>query len=143
MSQIALPTYIGKFLGTTLKGVSGFSAALPGGVWRGVAPQSAIYPFLTYDMVSGDSKLAVDSNGHEIGGNLLYLLKVTDRSDSSVKAQDAAGWLVGAIAEVSGSAVLGGFVYGEELSPYDMGFLEGEVRYQQIGGTYRFYVDRG
>lgn len=143
MTQIALTTYIAKFLSTTLPGVAGFSAALPGGVWRGVAPESAIYPFLTYQMVSGDSKLTVDSVGHEVGGTLLYLLKATDRSDSSVKAQDAAGWLVGAIAEASGSAVLGGFVYGEEVSPYDMGFLEGEVRYQQIGGTYRFYVDRG
>lgn len=143
MTKIALPTYIGRFLGTNLRAVPGFAAALPGGVWRGVAPQSATYPFLTFDLVSGSSKFAVDSNGNEIGGNLSYLLKVTDRADSAERVYAGAAWLLEAIATISGAVVLDGHVYGEEIAPYDSAFLEGEVRYQQIGGTYQFYVDRG
>ena len=143
MTSIALPTYISRFLGTNLKAVPGFASALPGGVWRGIAPRSASYPYLTFELVNGTSKLTVDSAGGEIGGNLRYLLKVTDQSDSSTKAQDGASWLQSALNLITGAAVLDGYVYVEEVAPYDAGFLEGEVRYQQVGGTYQFYVDRG
>ena len=143
MTKPALTTYVGRFLGTNLRAVPGFAAALPGGVWRGIAPEGAAYPFLTYEYVSGTSKLTVDSTGNAIGGNLSYLLKVTDRSDSSVKAQDGAAWVNEAIASITGAAVLDGWVYAEETNPYDSSTIEGEVRYQQIGGTYLFYVDRG
>lgn len=143
MTKPALTTYIGRFLAVNLKAVPGFATVLPGGIWRGVAPEGAAYPFLTYEYVSGSSKLVVDSTETAIGGNLNYLLKVTDRSESSVKAQDGAAWVNEAIASITGAAVLDGYVYAEETNPYDSSTIEGEVRYQQIGGTYAFYVDRG
>lgn len=143
MTRPALTAYVGRFLGVNLKAVPGFAAALPGGVWRGVAPEGAAYPFLTFEYVAGDSKLTVDSTNGEIGGNLRYLLKVTDRSESSVKAQEGAAWVNEAIASITGVPVLDGHVYAEETNPFDSSTLEGEVRYQQIGGIYSFYVDRG
>jgi hypothetical protein len=139
----ALTAYVANFLSTKLKDVPGFVAALPGGVHRGVAKAMTPYPFLTFEYVAGASKPAVLSDEDVIGGNLLYLLRVTDKSDSAVKAQEGAGWLSTALSSLSGASVLGGFVYCEEVQPYDMAPLEQDVRYQQIGGTYRFYVDKG
>jgi hypothetical protein len=139
---LAMTGMIAKFIVTKLPPIGGYAAALPGGIHKAPAPRGTAYPFLTFEHVQGSATLVMNG-GRAVGGNFLFLLKVTDNSESQLKAQEGAEWVNAALAAIGGAPIDGGYVYVQEGKPYDFSPVEQDVRYHQIGDTYTFYVDRG
>lgn len=138
-------SYVGQFIYQSLIAeVEDVQQYLPGGIWEGVAPEHAAYPFLSYSFVDGSNPLAINSDGahlSDVGGNLTYLLKVIDQSNSTKKADTSAAWVEATLHKNNGKAIGGGFVYVQKTKPYRTPDLSTDVRYQQIGGWYQFFVD--
>ncbi len=113
---------------------------LPGGVWRGVAPQKAGYPHLVIAYAGGLDVLAF--SGGYAGSGMEYLLKVVDASPSETRAVNSASWLEDILMENNLTNLTGlGYVSFDKLRPFNLPDVQDDITYQQVGRTYKVFVD--
>ena len=123
-----------------LKNEAGYSTALPGGIWRGVAPNGTRYPHLIIAYTSGLDVLAF--GGQYAGSGMEYLLKVIDDSPSETQAVETFNWIESALMENNGSNASGdAYVWFDKLRPFTLPVVEDDVLYQQEGRSYTVFVD--
>jgi hypothetical protein len=123
-----------------LKADPDYSTFLPGGIWKGVAPNKAGYPHLVMVYTSGMDHMAFA--GQYVGSGLEYLLKVIDASPSETKAVASFEWLENVLMENNGSNATGeANVYFDYLRPFNLPDVQDDVTYQQVGRSYTVFVD--
>lgn len=130
--------YFHKHIAIIVKGATGYATKLPGGVWQAIAPDKVAYPFLTVSMVEGMDTLTF---GGYAGAGITFLLKIMDKGNSEVRAQETLVWLQNLLEENDGSPVSGAYVWVDRQRPYNLPVIEDDQRYQQVGRFYRVFVD--
>jgi len=117
-----------------------FATLLPGGIHRGVGPEGIAYPFAVMSYAGGSDKYAL-TEGVGIGGGLVYQIKVVDIGLDESDAANAYEAISTALLAANSSNASGAYVAGQEESPLDLPVTEQDQTYQQIGGTWRFWID--
>lgn len=117
------------------------SALAPGGVFRGVAPQSVTAPYVIVDMVTAEDMPQLQfGTAFE---SLLYLVKAVAPGTSAGAAQSAADrvhvLLQNAVLSISGYRCM--LCQREERIAYVEINNSSDLRYQHRGGLYRVMVD--
>ena len=129
-----------KHIVAVLKANGSYAAKLPGGVWKGVAPDGTKYPHLIMAYASGIDVLAF--SGGYIGAGMEYLLKVVDASPSDAKAVDSFNWVETTLMGLSGINATGlAYVYFDKLRPFTLPVVEDDILFQQDGRSFTVFVD--
>lgn len=141
MSTEYLPSFANAHIASAVVNMPSFGALLPGGIHRGVGPENIPYPFAVMAFASGVNGLALNVGEQIIGGSLLYQIKVLDTGHDESRAVAAYEAIKAALLNANNSAVSGAVVSGQEETPLDLPVTERDTLYQQIGGTWRFWID--
>jgi hypothetical protein len=131
---------VNRYIVASLKAQPDYATRLPGGVHNAVAPDRTAYPFLVFAHSGGN-----DTNAFSVGivgAGMSYLLKITDKSESDAIASSVAEWMENALHANNGLSIGGGWVYCQKENPFNLPTLEEDVKFQQVGGTFRFWADR-
>ena len=131
---------VNRFIVAALKAQGDYASKLPGGIHNGSAPDKTAYPFLVFSHAGGNDTLAVGVG--IIGAGMVYLLKVIDRNESDATADTVAEWAENALHSNNGLPVGGGWVYCQKETPFNLPTVEEDIKFQQVGGTFRFWADR-
>lgn len=124
----------------TLEASTAFTTAAPGGVWRGVAPQSVtIYPLAVVQHQSGTD--ITGSNQVRLWTAGTYAVRIIGPADDDVALVAAADAADTALQDQHGTAQSGTIMEclrEQPLGPLDE--IVGGVRYTTVGGFYRLLV---
>ncbi len=124
----------------TVINMPSYGALLPGGIHRGVGPEGIAYPFAVMTYAGGADKFAL-TEGMAIGGGLVYQIKVVDMGLDESKAANAYEAIANALYAANNSSASGAYVTGQEEAPLDLPITERDQTFQQIGATWRFWID--
>ena len=117
-----------------------YDSLLPGGIHRGVGPEGIQYPFAVMTYSGGSDKFAL-TEGVAVGGGLVYQIKVVDIGLDESKAANAYEAISMALIAANNSNASGAYVVGQEEAPLDLPITERDQTFQQIGGSWRFWID--
>jgi hypothetical protein len=128
---------IDQILYSAITGSTAVTALATGGVWRGVAPGSATYPYISFmEMTSADDYSFIGRTNRQAQ----YQIKCIDHSHSANVAGQIATLLDTAMMDYSGTTSMWFMIHmrrrlGIEYEEYD-----GNDCYQHVGGLYDITV---
>ena len=129
-----------KHIVSLLRSYPAYSTNLPGGIWKGIAPNNTLYPHLIMAYTSGLDLVAFA--GQYVGSGLEYLLKVIDASPSETKAVASFNWVETVLMENNGINASGlAYVHFDYLRPFNLPVVEDDTTFQQVGRSYKVFVD--
>lgn len=131
--------YINKHIVSIISNAANYATNLPGGVWKAVAPNDITGRHLVFAYAGGQDVLAF--GGGYVGAGMEILLKVIDASPSDVNANVAFNWVESTLLGSNGSAVSGAYVWLDKLLPFELPIVEDDIIYQQVGRTFKAFVD--
>lgn len=131
--------YLNKHIVAIISNTPNYSTHLPGGVWKGVAPNDITGRHLVFAYAGGQDVLAF--SGGYVGAGMEVLLKVIDASPSDYNANVAFNWVESSLLGSNGSSVSGAYVWLDKLLPFDLPDIQDDITYQQIGRTFKAFVD--
>jgi hypothetical protein len=137
-----LVRYLNRHIVSVVSSMPGYAGYLPGGIHRQVAPPNTAYPFLTMELAGGNDKYPLDTVGLQVvSGGLLILLKVHDLTADETNSAAAYLAVTAALSGGNNSGISGAYCTGREETPVDLPVVDGDNVYQQIGGTWRYWID--
>jgi hypothetical protein len=152
MSHSAL---VQAYIGQTLRPQPAFAARLPGGIHFSDAPRKTRYPFLRGITSGGDDLTELSSGDAVIGGEQFWMLMVIDQADRIDRAAGLTEWIRASLEGATGAFVdvtvelsegdpltLRGWVSCRKETSISSPVWQQGMPFQQVGGTYRFWVDR-
>lgn len=105
-----------------------------GGVYMGVGPGTATYPFVTVSLYSGAERALISGGWHD----LTYTVKCVDKNTSALPALQIQGLIdmaltAGTVIAVAGHTTL----WARRVTPIEYQEVDGEDIYWHCGGNYR------
>lgn len=127
-----------EFLNATLTGDATLMAAVPGGVWNIQADQPTVYPFVTFQFMSGVPYSAVGA--FRIWASMIYLVKVIGES-ANFDDLDIAAARIDALLHRASGTVTDGVVWSctQEATIREPDAIAGK-QFRVAGGRYRLYA---
>lgn len=134
--------YLNRHIASLVIAMPSYATLLPGGIHRQIAPPNTAYPFMSMDYQGGVDKLPLNTVGLAVvSGGILLLLKVHDQSQDESDASNAYIAVCAALTAGNNLGTSGAYCCGNEETPVDLPNVVGDQVFQQIGGTWRYWVD--
>lgn len=134
------PAVARQWLYEALTDDSTLMAMVPGGVWRGTAPEGTVYPFISFHLQAPGADTTSVSRRRTLT-NGLWMVRATGVAGDSDEDIDAiASRIDYTIDRASGDAGTGHVYMATRENPWDRDYDEEGQTYREAGGLYRLWV---